>query len=183
MARFDRQADPSKLSSSLDDATGELESFVEDKVRGILEAAAARAEQIEREATERAEQTRREAERKSEALLDEAFTRAWRILDGIDLLENGVGDMITALRAEMEGFAADLGSTNGSGPARRLPPRAPSSPASNGPPAGNHVEVEQMIIDQVAALHRQGRPRAEAERLVLRFKQGREYLHVIDRIY
>jgi hypothetical protein len=184
MARFDRKAEASKDSTSLDAATRDLESFVEDRVEAILQEAVSRAEQIEREATERARQTRQEAERKSEELLEEAFTRAWRILDGIDLLENGMSDMIAALRAEMEGFAADLGSANGDKPARRPQSGAPSPPISNGPPAdSDHVEVEQMIIEQVAMLHRQGRPRAEAERLVMRFKQGPEYLHVIDRIY
>jgi BMFP domain-containing protein YqiC len=111
MARFDRQdTEASKVSTSLYAATGELESFVENQVREIIDAAVERAGQIEKEAAERAQEVRREAERKSEEMLEEAFTRAWRILDGIDLLENGVGDMIGALRVEMEGFAADLGS-------------------------------------------------------------------------
>jgi hypothetical protein len=201
MARFDRQAEKPKDSKSLDLATGNLQSFVEDKVREILEAAVSRAEQIEREAIEWAAGTRQEAERKSAALIEQAFTRAWRILDGIDLLENGVGDMIAALRAEMEGFAADLGSAAAPDdrPVAREPaagsvltpgenapaPRSIPNVAENGSsqPAGDHVEVEQMIIEQVAELHRQGRPRAEAERLVMRFKQGQDYLHVIDRIY
>jgi hypothetical protein len=184
MARFDRKAEASKDSTSLDAATRDLQSFVEHEVQEILDAAVSRAEQIEREATRRAKQTTQDAVRKSEALLKEAFTRAWRILDGIDLLENGVGDMIAALRAEMESFAADLGSSNGAGPARRPPAGTLSTPAYGEPTVdGNHLEVEEMIVEQVAALHRQGRPRAEAERLVMRFKQGQDYLHVIDRIY
>jgi hypothetical protein len=40
-----------------------------------------------------------------------------------------------------------------------------------------------MIIDQLATMHSEGRPRSEAERFVMRFKQGDEYLHIIDRIY
>lgn len=143
MARFDRQPTEAKVSTSLDLATENLESFVADKVREILEAAVSKAEQIEREAGERAEQTRREAERKSEALLDEAFTRAWRILDGIDLLENGVGDMIGALRAEMEGFAADLGSGNGA-VSRRAASTGASSPSTGNsePLDSDHADVD-----------------------------------------
>jgi BMFP domain-containing protein YqiC len=111
MDNFDRQeTDASQVSASLEAATAELESFVEQQVREIIDAAIERAAGIEREAADRAQEVTREAERKSEEMLEEAFTRAWRILDGIDLLENGVGDMIAALRAEMEGFAADLGS-------------------------------------------------------------------------
>jgi hypothetical protein len=143
MARFDRQDEEAKASKSLDLATENLETFVVDKVREILDEAVSKAEQIEREAAERAERL-------------------------IRVLENSVGAMVSALRTEMEGFAADLGSRNG----------------SRTPQAGNdHGEVEQMIIEQVAVLRRQGRPRAEAERLVMRFKQGHEYMHVIDRIY
>jgi hypothetical protein len=40
-----------------------------------------------------------------------------------------------------------------------------------------------MITDQVAILFRQGRPREDAEHLVMRFKHGQEYLHVIDEFY
>ena len=107
-------------------------------------------------------------------ILEEAFKRAWRILDGIDLMESGVGDMIHALRKEMEGFAADLGIAT--------PRRDVEKGRENGS-VGSHAEVEQMITEQVAILRREGRSRADAERLVLRFAQGKDYLHVIDEIY
>ena len=107
-------------------------------------------------------------------MLEEAFKRAWRILDGIDLMESGVGDMIHALRKEMEGFAADLGIAT---------PRRELDRGSENGSVGSHAEFEKMITEQVAVLFRQGRPRADAEHLVLRFKQGKDYLHVIDEIY
>jgi hypothetical protein len=107
-------------------------------------------------------------------MLEEAFKRAWRILDGIDLMESGVGDMIHALRKEMEGFAADLGIAT--------PRRDLEKERENGYLAG-HAEVEQMITEQVEILYREGRSRADAKRLVMRFAQGEDYLHVIDEIY
>lgn len=140
----------------------------------ILRTAAEKAERIERDAVEHAREIEQEAARKSELMLEDAFKRAWRILDGIDLMESGVGDMIGALRKEMEGFAADLGIAT---PGRDL-----DKGRENGS-VGSHAEVEQMITEQVAILHREGTSRADAERLVMRFKQGGDYLHVIDRIY
>jgi hypothetical protein len=164
-------------------AAAELQSFVERQVQDIMQTAVENAARIEREAVERGREIEREAARKSGEMLEVAFKRAWRILDGIDLMESGVGDMIHALRGEMEGFAADLGIAlpgpraesareNGKASARRLAGHAES-----------HAEVEHMITEQVAILFREGRPRSDAEHLVRRFKQGDEYLHVVDEIY
>jgi hypothetical protein len=103
--------------------------------------------------------------------------------------------MITTLRREMEGFVADIGSALPSGGRRPLGGHrrlvedrtAPSENGSHSPRraerGGTHAEVERMIVEQVAALHREGRSRAEAERFVMRFKQGEDYFHVLDRVY
>jgi hypothetical protein len=48
---------------------------------------------------------------------------------------------------------------------------------------GCHPVVEDLISKQVAAMKERGQSRAEAERLVLRFQGGRNYLHVVDEIY
>jgi hypothetical protein len=162
-----------------------------------MRTAVGNAARIEREAVERAREIEQQATRKSGEMLSDAFKRAWRILDGIDLLESGVSDMIHALRTEMEGFAGDLGIAlpgpepesareNGAGSARASMPsrRLPGAGALKHPEhEGSHAEVEQMITEQVAILFREGRPRAEAEHLVMRFKQGGDYLHVIDDVY
>jgi hypothetical protein len=210
MARFDQHDTAARnLPVPLDVATNELESFVERHVREIIEAARERAGKIEREAADRAgglereaadragrverdaaewaDRVKREAEQRAQELFDESFKRAWRILDGIDLLESGVGDLIGALRAEMEGFAADLGSASpAEGQAKR--PLEQSSSTTRSVDAfeqrdGNHAEVEQMIIEQVATMFHEGRSRADAERLVMRFKKGEHYLHVLDQFY
>jgi hypothetical protein len=142
----------------------------------MMHTAAENAARIEREAVKRAHAIESEAAHKSEEMLGAAFKRAWRILDGIDLMESGFGDMIGALRSEMEGFAADLGIA--------LPPPRPDRTRENGAAsAGSHAEVEQMITEQVAILHREGRPRTDAEHLVKRFKYGGDYLHIIDEVY
>jgi hypothetical protein len=199
MIRFDRQdTEASNLPAPLDIATGELESFIERQVREIIDAAVEKAGQIERDAADRArdveheaaewaQAVKRQAEHRAQEMFEEAFKRAWRMLDGIDLLESGVGDLIGALRAEMEGFAADLGSatpTEGNAPSQ-LGEAAPAAEAVDPFEQKNHshAEVEQMIVEQVAAMFRAGRSRGDAERLVMRFKQGEDYLHVLDRIY
>jgi hypothetical protein len=148
-----------------------------------MQTAVENAARIEREAIERAREIEREAARKSGEMLEDAFKRAWRILDGIDLMESGVSDMIHALRSEMEGFAADLGIA--------LPGPAADTTRENGKAstprvAGqeqSHAAVVQMITEQVGILFREGRPRSEAEHLVMRFKSGEEYLHLVDKIY
>lgn len=147
-----------------------------------MQTAVENAARIEREAVERGREIEREAALKSGEMLEVAFKRAWRILDGIDLMESGVGDMIHALRSEMEGFAADLGIAL-HGP---LADGAREGNASTRRPAGqaeSHPEVEQMITEKVAILFREGRPRSDAEHLVRRFEQGKAYLHVVDEIY
>jgi hypothetical protein len=145
-------------------------------VQEIMRTAGENAARIEHEAAERARQIESDAARKSEEMLGAAFKRAWRILDGIDLMESGFGDMMRALRSEMEGFAADLGIA--------LPAPRPDRSRENGADSeASHTEVEQMITEQVAILHREGRPRREAEHLVLRFKHGGDYVHIIDEVY
>jgi hypothetical protein len=105
-------------------------------VQEIMRTAGENAARIEREAVERAQKLESEAARRSEEMLGAAFKRAWRILDGIDLMESGVGDMIHALRTEMEGFAADLGIA--------VPEAGPDRTRENGAGSvGSHSEVEQ----------------------------------------
>jgi hypothetical protein len=175
IARFDRQATGAASSRvSPEAAAAELHSFVERQVQEILRTATGNAERIELEAVDHAREIEQEAARKSGEMLEAAFNRAWRILDGIDLMESGVGDMIHALRKEMEGFAADLGIAA---------PRGDLGSGRENGTVGSHAEVEQMITEQVAILFREGRSRSEAEHLVMRFKQGEDYLHVIDQIY
>jgi hypothetical protein len=209
MPRFEKHdIAASKLPVPLDVATDELKAFVERQVREIVDAANKRAAEIEGDARTRAQEIKHEAERQAQGILEDAFNRAWRILDGIDLLESGVGDLIGALRAEMEGFAADLGSAVPAEGGRLVPresrPPAPAlitrheiekaaaAPAVSGDPRApeeseghqnDHAAVEEMIVGQLATMHSEGKSRSEAERFVMRFKQGEDYLHIIDRIY
>jgi hypothetical protein len=46
-----------------------------------------------------------------------------------------------------------------------------------------HPIVEELISKQVSAMRQRGKPRDDAEALVLRFQRGRNYLHVVDAIY
>ena len=46
-----------------------------------------------------------------------------------------------------------------------------------------HPIVEELISKQISAMRLQGKPRSDAETLVLRFQRGRNYLHVVDAIY
>jgi hypothetical protein len=46
-----------------------------------------------------------------------------------------------------------------------------------------HPIVEELISKQVSDMRLRGKPRGDAEALVLRFQNGRSYLHVVDAIY
>ena len=193
MARFDRDETASSgVPAALDSAAAELRELVERQVTEIIKAAHDRAAEIEREATAKAERVQREAESRAQETLDDAYSRTWRMLDGIDLLESGVGDLIRTLRTEMESFAADLGSaaprTSASGDSDdgdSAAEMAVDQTDEAGAPSedGSRAEVEHMIREQVANMHAQGMSRAQAERFLLRFKQGEHYLHVLDQIY
>jgi hypothetical protein len=188
MTRFDRDESlSSHVPASLDSAANELRQVVERQVSEIIGAARERAAEIEKEATDRAERIEREAERKAQATLDDAYGRTWRMLDGIDLLESGVGELIRTLRAEMEAFAADIGSASPGTAASREPVEADAAPPEMDPEVtqdnGSSADIERMIKEQVATMHAQGLSRTEAERFLRRFKQGEHYLHVLDEIY
>ena len=64
-----------------------------------------------------------------------------------------------------------------------MDPRGRDSAASAAQETSCHPVVEDLISKQVSAMRQRGKPRDDAEALVLRFQRGRNYLHVVDAVY
>jgi hypothetical protein len=64
-----------------------------------------------------------------------------------------------------------------------MDPRGQGSAASAAQETSCHPIVEDLISKQISAMRLRGRPRGDAEALVLRFQRGRNYLHVVDAVY
>lgn len=92
--RQGRENDELLQAAEAADAAG---GIVTDHVRSIIDAAQARAEEIEQAA-------RREAE----AITKNAHTGAVRLLERIDSMEGQLGGLVASLRREADQLAADL---------------------------------------------------------------------------
>ena len=108
MRRF-RQEETTHLEGSLDvlaTARDEFRLGVERQAARLLEAAEARARQIEREATSKAEQTRLQAERELELLVEKRTALYSHMIKSVDRLERDFTGAIGNFRRELEGVAA-----------------------------------------------------------------------------
>ena len=108
MRRF-RQEETTHLEGSLDvlaTARDEFRLGVERQAARLLEAAEARARQIEREATSVAEQTRSQAQRELEMLVEKRTALFSQMIKSVDRLERDFAGAIGNFRKELEGVAA-----------------------------------------------------------------------------
>jgi hypothetical protein len=105
LARFDRHSTEARDLPALLSAAEEFRASIEREVRTILEAAEARATEIERRADFNATQREQVAEHRSKQIVESVFNRASRVLDSIDLVESALSGMLGALRDELQSLA------------------------------------------------------------------------------
>jgi len=132
MARFERQDAPASESASVATATDELRSTVEQQLRKIVEAAEARAAEIEGSALEKASRIERESERRARDAYQAAIDRAYGLLTVVESMERE----LQAVRAETESLVAEL-ETSSANSAQLSEPEAESAQ-----PADEVVEEE-----------------------------------------
>jgi hypothetical protein len=132
MARFERQDAPASESASVATATDELRSTVEQQLRKIVEAAEARAAEIEGSALEKASRIERESERRARDAYQAAIDRAYGLLTVVESMERE----LQAVRAETESLVAEL-ETSSANSAQLSEPEAESAQ-----PADEIVEEE-----------------------------------------
>jgi hypothetical protein len=210
VGRFERDNnDEARLPKSLGTATEDLRSTVEAEVAKIVERAQARASDIEEQALEKASRIEHGSEERAREMRQDSRDRVTQMLAEIDGLERVVGVAVSSLRAEAERLTGDIDKArtepfDAPDPAPSPPPDATHAPAAtdlaaDAPSAANGEapqhegsalgpdmageEVREMIRQQLLSLAEGGRTRADAERMLMRFKQGGQYFDLLDEIY
>ncbi len=210
MGRFERQDSDASLPENLGIATEGLRTTIEQEVARIVQSAEARATEIEDEALEKANRVEQGSERRLEAAFEDSRQRLSRMLLEIETVEHSLDQAVRSLRAEALALKGEL-NTAGTEPfavEEAPPPAAPSPPAEplDGASAGHSEvapddlgpafepgsappdelpdpEVRELIRQQLVALAESGRTRSDAERMLLRFRQGEQYFDLLDEIY
>jgi hypothetical protein len=129
-------------------------------------------------------------------VFEDSRARVAQIFAELDSVERSLDEGVQALRAEAERLSGEL-SKAGEEP---LEAAAPELPAEDGagaqtePEAAAETELEspapatdpavrELIRQQLVSFAKDGRTRADAERMLLRFKQGDQYFDLLDDIY
>jgi hypothetical protein len=208
VGRFERDdTDASHLPETLGVATEGLRSTIESEVARIVANAEARAAEIEDQALEKATRVEQNSERRLETAFEDSRHRLMRMLSQIDAAERSFGESVQSLRSEAQQLTGDLGraSTEPFGEEEPPPPppmvaqtaapeveatavEAPPEPepepeAPSGPVAIPDPQIRGLIRQQLLNLAEGGRTRADAERMLLRFRQGEQYFDLLDEIY
>jgi hypothetical protein len=208
MGRFEREEiEARQLPTPLGTATEDLRETIEAEVTKIVMSAEARAAEIEDQALEKATRIERESERRAETVFRDSRERLGQMIVEIDAIGRSVGDAVRSLRVEAERLSAEIAAARNQplDVQEPLPPAEieiepqPEPEAQNEPepetephqqPAEepyatdfSDAEVREMIRQQLISLAEGGRNRADAQRMLLRFRQGERYLDLLDEIY
>lgn len=213
MGRFEREDNEGRnegdiegrrLPPSLGVVTEDLRSTIESEVAKIVERAEARAAEIEDRALEKAGQVEQRSKHRAHEVFQGSRERVGRMLADLDAVERSVKEAVASLREEAERLAGELDSARSESfepvePAvavavvEQQDDGAPAEPAEGAegaePDDDQYVtdfadeDVREMIRQQLFSLAASGRNRADAERMLLRFRQGEQYFDLLDEIY
>jgi hypothetical protein len=205
MGRFDREeqreGQSGGLPPALGTATQDLRATVEEKLREIVEAAEARAHEIEDRALEQALEIEQEAEQKAGRRFESSADRAQQMIAAVDAFEREVREALRTLRAKGEELAIELGAPPPSSPdggtaVADAPPESPEAAAPTEPDEAEAVPAESAASEasgadlvredvrkQILDLFMAGKPRAEAERMLGRIEDGSRYSDLLDEVY
>jgi hypothetical protein len=207
MGRFDRDDTTAEgLPGSVDNATEGLRSAIERQVHEIIAAAQANASEIEDRALQTASAIELESRRRADDILKDALERASRMLATIDSLEGAIGGNVASLRAEAESLTQALEAARPgdvtveeialspapvetapadesaqAAPEEQPPPPPHEEPGRANPEAGSEIRV--LLAAQIRDMRQAGHGREEAERFLMRFKQGEHHVDLLDEIY
>jgi hypothetical protein len=207
MGRFERDdIDAGTLPASLGTATEDFRATVESEVARIMERAEHRADEIKNRAREKASRIEQSSDRRAREVLQDSRERISKMLAGLDAVERGVGETARSLRAETQRMTDDFeraktepfavpespptgrdGSEHESAEEAAVEvPAAPPvrDPDLEGPATGAPApDVREIIRQQLLTMAEGGRTRADAERMLLRFRKGEQYFDLLDDIY
>lgn len=177
---------PQELAAQLADAVEEFRSAVARQALDLMAAAEERATQRERDAGKAARRIEQDAERKAERILQAALERASVVLESIDALEGALTGTMKGLRSEADRLTTDLTAQTDQA-AVRSDDQVASAEAASGierqlalVPTG---QLRQVVRAAVHKMRDEGRPRADAERFLIRFRLDEAHGDAIDEIY
>jgi hypothetical protein len=206
MDRFKRddEIEATLLPTPLGTATEDLRSTVESEVAKIVERAQARASHIEDQALEKANRIEQGSDRRAREVLEDSRQRIALMLSEVDAIERSVGEAVSSLRAETARLTGRIDQAK-TEPLLAPDPEPPApeveaqaeAPSPNGDVDASQVaepdkdmptlisapEVREMIRQQLLSLAEAGRTRADAQRMLLRFKEGEQFFDLLDEIY
>jgi hypothetical protein len=208
VGRFEREdIDATRLPAPLGTATEDLRATVESEVAKIVQDAEARAAEIENRALAKAIRIEEDWGRRAREVREHSRKRITHMLTEVDAFERGVDEALRSLRAEAERLVGELGkagelSKAASEPSEPTPPPVPAQVAGDAteareadevePDSGNSEtpvtdfaapEIREMIRQQLQGMSESGSTRADAERMLMRFKQGSQYFDLLDEFY
>jgi hypothetical protein len=202
VGRFERHdSEESHLPETLGMATEGLRSTIELEVARIVETAEARAAEIEDQALEKASRVEQNSQRRLDAAFEDSRQRLAHMLSEIDAVEHSIGETVRSLRAETQQLSGELSRAGAEpfgvdeAPSRMWEPTAIATPPEEAPAAPAEAEpqgpafeladpeIRELIRQQLTSLAEGGRTRADAERMLLRFRQGEQYFDLLDEIY
>jgi hypothetical protein len=202
---FDTRTDPQQAAPAPDgrplDAQ-HLLSGIEPQLNEVIDAAVARVAQIEQAAVEEARQLVDRTHEEARDAYGAAIDRSSELIGRLEVLATAVNDLTIVLRTETDGvvqslrgmrqatsqFPAAKAETQAPAP-QPAPPPAPVAAPAAAEPAPPEPEVEpspeltDLFRERIIHMRRDGKPREEAERVLLRFRLGHRFLEMLDEIY
>jgi hypothetical protein len=193
------------LRSTIESEVAKIVARAEARAAEIEDQALEKAGGIERESERRAEEVFRDSRERLQQMISEIDAIDRVVGDAVRSLRaaaEGLSGQIEGARREpftpietiepsdiidpasseptAEEHLADAVSAEADGPAG---PDLAAQPESQEPVAMDDPEVRDMIRQQLLSLAEGGRNRADAERMLLRFRQGEQYFDLLDEIY
>lgn len=212
MTGFDTRSDAQQAAAAENGPPPDAQHLlagIEPQLNEVIEAAVARVADIEKTAVEEAQQLVARTQQEARDAYATAIDRSSDLVGRLEVLAGAVNDLTSVLRTETEGVVRDLrgmrqaasqwpAEVQPEAPAAAQPPPqpepqaqtpAPSAPATEPLPPPPEPEVEpspeltDLFRERIVHMRRDGKPREEAERVLLRFRLGHRFLGMLDEIY
>jgi hypothetical protein len=178
--RFDPDESATGLPGSLGTATEELRSTIEEKLRGIVEAAEARAHEVEDLAIEQALELEQDSERRAKERYETASAESRRMIEAIDAFEREVTEALGSLRGRGEALVAELVSAIAT---EDPEPPAPAPAVHEDSGETGTTDDRDVARRRVLDLFLSGKPRSDAERMLAELPDGERHVELLDEIY
>jgi hypothetical protein len=187
VGRFDRES-PEGLPPSIGTATHDLRATVEDKLREIVEAAEARAHEIEDRALEQALEIERDSEQKARRRFQSSSERAEQMIAAIDAFEREVAQSLQSLRKKGQALGSEFeAKMSGPPPAEASVERPTTSEAVESPPPASETvdadDAREGVRKRILDLFLAGKPRRDAEFMLAQIDDSDRYTDLLDEIY